>query len=214
MNGVPTSRIIGNEMHHPLSRRSLLAGAAVAAAMPGATGFEAHAADGPTRIALAAERRVIEVNGRAASVFGIRRPDGSPGMVLDPGQRFSVDLTNRCAEDTIVHWHGQTPPFLQDGVAETGGTILKPGTVQAYDFLPRPGTHWMHSHHGLQEPLIVRTSDDVKADVQEVTVLLHDFSFKDPAELLAKVVGSVATPCRVWTWGSTAASHPAWAIRT
>ncbi len=186
-------------MYSPLSRRSLLVGAAAAAAMPGTTGFKASAAERPTRIALAAERRIIEVNGRAASVFGIRRPDGSPGIILDPGQRFSVDLANRCAEDTIVHWHGQTPPFLQDGVAETGGTILKPGTVQAYDFVPRPGTHWMHSHHGLQEqalmaaPLIVRTSDDLKADVQEVTVLLHDFSFKDPAELLAKAVGSAGS---------------------
>lgn len=51
----------------------------------------------------------------------------------------------------------------------------------------------MHSHHGLQEqallaaPLIVRTAADVRADVQEVTVLLHDFTFRDPAELLASI---------------------------
>ena len=34
-------------------------------------------------------------------------------------------------------------------------------------------------------PLIVRTAEDVAAGIQEVTVLLHDFSFRDPMEILA-----------------------------
>jgi len=148
----------------------------------------------PTRLLV--ERRTIEVDGRAASVFGITQPDGTPGIALDPGHPFSVTVENRAAEATIIHWHGQTPPFLQDGVAETGGLLIQPGAVQAYDFPARPGTHWMHSHHGLQEqalmaaPLVVRTAADLKEDVQDVTVLLHDFSFRDPAEVLAAVMGA------------------------
>ena len=119
-----------------------------------------------------------------------------PGVVLDPGQPFSVTVENRAAEATIIHWHGQTPPFLQDGVAETGGLLIQPRSVQAYEFPARPGTHWMHSHYGLQEqallaaPLVVRTAADLKEDVQDVTVLLHDFSFRDPAEVLAAVTGA------------------------
>jgi FtsP/CotA-like multicopper oxidase with cupredoxin domain len=48
----------------------------------------------------------------------------------------------------------------------------------------------MHAHT-LQEqsllaaPLIVRTSADRQRDEQEVTILLHDFSFKSPEEMLA-----------------------------
>ena len=38
-------------------------------------------------------------------------------------------------------------------------------------------------------PLIVRTAEDVRADAQEVTVLLHDFTFRDPAEILAELGG-------------------------
>jgi len=38
-------------------------------------------------------------------------------------------------------------------------------------------------------PLIVRTAEDLRADMQDVTVLLHDFSFHDPAEVLAAVTG-------------------------
>ena len=176
-----------------LSRRVLLATGAGAVAWPVLRGSARAVPGQPARLII--ERRTIDVDGRAASVFGIRQPNGTPGLVLDPGQNFMVEVANRCGEDTIVHWHGQTPPYLQDGVAETGGMVIEPGAMLAYGFLARPGTHWMHSHHGLQEqalmaaPLIVRTAEDLRADVQEVTVLLHDFSFRDPAELFASVTG-------------------------
>ena len=175
-----------------LSRRGLL-GATAAGIAAFSHRPRAFAASPPLR--LTAGRRTLEVNGKSASVFGITGPDGAPGLVLDPGQRFAVTLANRAGEDTIVHWHGQTPPYLQDGVAETGGTLIANGADQGYDFVARPGTHWMHSHHGLQEqmlmaaPLIVRTAEDVRADAQEVTVLLHDFTFRDPAEILAELGG-------------------------
>lgn len=185
------------------SRRQFLAAAASAVAV----GAMADLAPAPVRRALAAapaptrlivERRVLEVHGKAASVFGIRRPDGAHGLFLDPGQRFRVDLENRAGEGTIIHWHGQTPPYRQDGVADADRPLIAPGTTVSYDFEARPGTHWMHSHFGLQEqllmaaPLIVRTDADQRADAQEVTVLLHDFTFKDPAEILAGLTRGAA----------------------
>jgi FtsP/CotA-like multicopper oxidase with cupredoxin domain len=177
-----------------LTRRGLLA---VTAALTTSSTFnarDAYAQASPVR--LSAERRVLDVNGRAASVFGIRQPNGTAGVVLDPGQRFAVALANDSGEPTIIHWHGQTPPVRRDGIADTGfETVIAAGAAQTYDFAPRPGTHWMHSHHGLQEqilmaaPLIVRTAEDAAADMQEVTVMLHDFSFRDPAEILAGLTG-------------------------
>ena len=176
-------------------RRTVLGAAVFGVAGSGlGRGGRADAAPTAPWANLAVERRTIDVDGRAASVFGIRRPNGTPGLVLDPGQRFAVDLANRCGEATIVHWHGQTPPPLQDGVAETGGALIQPGGSQGYEFAARSGTHWMHSHHGLQEqalmaaPLIVRTAAEVRSDAREVTVLLHDFSFRAPAEVFAEVV--------------------------
>jgi FtsP/CotA-like multicopper oxidase with cupredoxin domain len=128
-------------------------------------------------------------------VFGIRQPDGTHGLFLDSGQRFLVGLENRTGEDTAIHWHGMTPPYVQDGVADANRPLVMADSTQGYDFEPRPGTHWMHSHHGLQEqllmaaPLVVRSAEDLRADLQEVTILLHDFTFKDPAEILAKLTG-------------------------
>lgn len=195
-------------MSRHVSRRGLLASAAA-----GAVGFLAprlgfgQFADpqslttGPSLNPCAlpqliVERRTIEVNGKPASVFGLTAPDGSSGLVLDPDQRFLFELVNRSGEATIVHWHGQTPPTDQDGVVETGyeGPIEN-GERHVYDFATRPGTHWMHSHLGLQEqellaaPLIIRSAQDLALDAQEVTVFLHDFSFKDPAELLRSLTG-------------------------
>jgi FtsP/CotA-like multicopper oxidase with cupredoxin domain len=175
------------------SRRRLLASAASAGLAAGLPFPLAATAQHQ----LIADRRSIVVNGKPASVFGLRRPDGQSGLILDPGERFIVDVLNRTGEPTIVHWHGQTPPPDQDGVTDTGYVApIAPGATQRYDFLARSGTHWMHSHHGLQEqallaaPLIVRSADDTRLDAQEVSVLLHDFSFRSPAEVLAIVTGS------------------------
>ena len=185
------------------NRRHFLA-STIAVASAGSLGFllpvGGRHALAATPMSLIAERRVLDVKGRAASVFGIRQPNGIAGLVIDPGQRFLVNVANRAGEDTVIHWHGQTPPNVQDGVTETGSALIKAGTQQGYDFAPRSGTHWMHSHHGLQEqqlmaaPLVVRSAKDLRQDAQEVTVLLHDFSFRDPAELLADLVGGSGMP--------------------
>ena len=42
-------------------------------------------------------------------------------------------------------------------------------------------------------PLIIRTEADRRADLQEIVVLLHDFTFRTPSEVLAAVAGPNAT---------------------
>ncbi len=179
-----------------LSRRQLLTATAAvgcAAVVPAAPARALAAPDSIARLAV--ERRTLVVKGKPATVFGIRQPNGTAGLILDPGARFRVDLTNRAGEDTVIHWHGQTPPYAQDGVVDANRPAIRDGASASYDFAARPGTHWMHSHHGLQEqrlmaaPLIVRTEEDRRADEQEIVVLLHDFSFRDPTEILAGLTG-------------------------
>nr|WP_295467822.1 multicopper oxidase family protein [Mesorhizobium sp.] len=147
-------------------------------------------------------RRTIEVNGKAASVFGLQHENGSPGLRLRAGDAFNVLLRNETAESTIIHWHGLTPPWPSDGVGDAPLPLIAAGADRAYDFpVGRPGTHWMHAHT-LQEqallaaPLIVADPNDDKRDEQEVVVLLHDFSFSSPEELLARLTGSAAAPMR------------------
>lgn len=135
--------------------------------------------------------RALEVRGRAATVYGLTGSDGKSGLTLDAGTEFNVLLRNGLDEATLVHWHGLTPPWTDDGVPGAPAPHLGAGEERRYRFPVGPGgTHWMHAHT-LQEqallaaPLIVRTAEDRAADEQEVVLMLHDFSFKSPEELLA-----------------------------
>jgi FtsP/CotA-like multicopper oxidase with cupredoxin domain len=139
------------------------------------------------------ERRDIEVNGKSASVFCIRQPDGTFGITTDVGKPFRVRVENHIEEPSLIHWHGLTPPWRQDGVPETSGLKIPPGGSADYDFpLRRGGTYWMHSHYGLQEqlllsaPLIIRDGSENPSQ-QEVIVMLADFSFTPPDQILAQL---------------------------
>ncbi|MDE2444598.1 MAG: multicopper oxidase family protein [Alphaproteobacteria bacterium] len=136
--------------------------------------------------------RVLDVKGKAAKVFGLMGPTGKPGLEMVLGQRFRYDLVNQLSEETSVHWHGLTPPSAMDGVPQLSAPALQPKETRTIDFEnTKAGTHWMHSHVGLQEqrllaaPLIVHELQKPLFDEQEHVVMLHDFSFRDPQEILA-----------------------------
>jgi FtsP/CotA-like multicopper oxidase with cupredoxin domain len=146
---------------------------------------------GTTKLRLIAGTRTLDVNGKPARVFSLIGPNGKPGITLSPGERFHVDLVNRAGTSTIIHWHGQLPPWTQDGFPWPQTPPIAAGDTHSYDYAPIPGTFWMHSHQGMQEqslmtaPLIVHSAEDLRADRQEVVLMLHDFSFHTPEELLA-----------------------------
>jgi FtsP/CotA-like multicopper oxidase with cupredoxin domain len=109
-----------------------------------------------------------------------------------------VTLENQLDTETLIHWHGMTPPSDQDGVPGLSQPPLSPAASYEYDYvMTHPGTNWMHSHHGFQEqqlmaaPLIVRDPAEAGLDEQEVVVLLHDFTFTDPAEIFSKLTGGM-----------------------
>ena len=182
-------------MSPDFTRRGFLA---ASAALSASLILPARARAQSSRLALRATTRTIEVNGRVATVWGLLGPNDRLGLVLEPGQNFAVDLTNQLDQPTLIHWHGQIPPNAQDGVPDVPMPMLKPGEARTYDFAPRPGTHWMHAHipehemRLLAAPLIVRRPEDVAADRQEVTLFLHDFSFRAPSEVLAEITGGSA----------------------
>lgn len=185
-----------------LSRRNLLiSGSASAGALALATPFGARAADS-SGIPLTAGTRTLEVNGRPAVVFGLTGPAGRPGLVLAPGDNFHVRLENSTSVPTIIHWHGQLPPWKQDGTPWPQTPPIPAGGAHGYNFTPISGTFWMHSHLGLQEqalmaaPLIVRDAADMRAEDQEVVVMLHDFSFDRPEALLARLMRENARSSR------------------
>jgi FtsP/CotA-like multicopper oxidase with cupredoxin domain len=178
-----------------LSRRTVFVGALAASASLRLTAQAQNApVGGPDgnaapRTVLQLQRRSIEVNGKPASVYGIRQADGIFGLTTDVGKPFHVRVENKIDEPSLIHWHGLTPPWQQDGVPGVSGPPIPPGGSADYDFPLRfGGTFWMHSHQGLQEQslmvaLLIIHDKRNRAGLQEVVLMLGDFSFTPPHQI-------------------------------
>ena len=190
-----------------MSRRSFIAagGACAGAALLQHRGGASllSAGDPPLSQAtrLRASMRTLEINGKAASLMGLEQTGGKQGLSLLVKQPFDVLLENELAVPTAIHWHGLHPPNNQDGVPGLTQPAIAPKASYRYDFALKPsGTHWMHSHLGLQEafllsaPLIVHDPSDKGVDEQEIILFLGDFSFTPPTEIFAKLRKPAAKP--------------------
>ncbi|ARN82716.1 hypothetical protein B1812_18290 [Methylocystis bryophila] len=55
-------------------------------------------------------------------------------------------VENELSEPSLVHWHGMTPPWREDGAPFVSAPPIPPGGKADYDFpLTFGGTYWMHS---------------------------------------------------------------------
>ena len=182
-----------------LVRNALLSAAAFSLPLsvmrPAAGGPSPIASEPPAQSLIRIVKRTIEVKGRDANVFGLMQSNGKPGLSIPAGGDFNVLLRNETVEPTIIHWHGLTPPWEQDGVPNAPLPLIEAKADRAYRFpVGATGTHWMHAHT-LQEqnllaaPLIVTDATEQGRDEQSVVILLHDFSFLPPEELLARLKG-------------------------
>jgi len=187
------TKMNNNTLTRVLSRRTFLGSSAAFAGATLAQGaLPAASASNPL---LTVGSRTIEVLGRAAKVFGVVGPNGAPGLAAREGDRFSGSLLNASTGPLQMHWHGQVKaPFDQDRARPDGGALAI-GQSDKHDFELTPGTHWMHSHtlseqQLLAAPMVTREKD--AGDLQEVVIMLHDFAFRTPQEILAELGGTDA----------------------
>ena len=181
------------------SRREFLASASAGFASMALANRTANALDlfqssKPAPIQLQAITRTLDINGKAATVMGLAQANGTQGLESVVNQSFRVVLENKLTVPTAIHWHGLHSPNNEDGVPGVTQPVIRANESTLYDFPLTPaGTHWMHSHQGLQEarllsaPLIVHNSGSQSADEQQVIVFLGDFSFTPPLEIFAQL---------------------------
>jgi FtsP/CotA-like multicopper oxidase with cupredoxin domain len=150
-------------MVHVSSRRSFIAagGACVGAllshrgyASPLLAQLSGQVSSAPNAVRMQVAMRTNEINGKAASMMAMQH-GGKTGLSLIVNQPFNVFLENRLPEPTAIHWHGLHPPNDQDGVPNLTQSVVAPNANYQYNFPVQPsGTHWMHSHEGLQEAFL------------------------------------------------------------
>ncbi|TDO26361.1 multicopper oxidase family protein [Sediminibacterium goheungense] len=90
------------------------------------------------------EKRAIAVNGQIPM----------PTLSFTEGDTAEIHVHNLLKEETSLHWHGLFLPNKEDGVPNLTQMPIKPGTTHIYRFpIIQHGTHWYHSHSGLQEQI-------------------------------------------------------------
>lgn len=143
----------------------------------------------------------LSVLGKEVTVIAIEQADGTQGYSPEQSEGFHVEIVNQLKVPTSIHWHGLVLPNLMDGVPFVTQNPIPPGGSFRYDFpLKQSGTYWMHSHYGLQEqlfnsaPMIIWTPEErAKAD-RQIVVMLSDFSFTPPGQILKNLKGGMQMP--------------------
>ncbi len=96
-----------------------------------------------------------------------------PPIIVPHNSNVEITVKNKLSSDTItLHWHGitQKNTFFMDGASKVSQCPIGPGETFTYKFkATESGTHWFHSHSGVQRtegmyaPLIVtETNDNIK----------------------------------------------------
>lgn len=90
------------------------------------------------------EKRAIAVNGQIPM----------PTLTFTEGDIAEIHVYNHLKESTSLHWHGLFLPNKEDGVPHLTQMPIEPNTEFVYRFpIIQSGTHWYHSHSGLQEQI-------------------------------------------------------------
>jgi len=90
------------------------------------------------------DKRAIAVNGQIPM----------PTLTFTEGDIAEIVVHNKLKESTSLHWHGLYLPNKEDGVPYLTQMPIEPNETFTYRFpIIQSGTHWYHSHSGLQEQI-------------------------------------------------------------
>ncbi|HCA07369.1 multicopper oxidase domain-containing protein [Chryseobacterium sp.] len=129
------------------------------------------------------EKRAIAVNGQIPM----------PTLTFTEGDTAEIVVHNQLKESTSLHWHGVFLPNKEDGVPFLTQEPIKPGATYTYRFpIIQHGTHWYHSHSGLQEQIgmygnfVMKKRNDDKTfrkgidDLPAVPIILSEWTNLNP----------------------------------
>ena len=90
---------------------------------------------------LVIDRTEVPIEGQMRRVFSINGQIAGPTLRWKEGEDVTINVTNRLAEDTSIHWHGVLLPYYMDGVPMVSFAGIKPGTTFTYRFKVRQSGH-------------------------------------------------------------------------
>ena len=108
-----------------------------------------------------------------------------PTLTFTEGDTAEIYVHNELNEETSLHWHGLMLPNQYDGVPNLTQMPIKPHTTHIYRFpIVQHGTHWYHSHTGLQEQIGMYGSMILnkrkELDTPTIPIILSEWSDMNP----------------------------------
>mgnify|MGYP001627155118 CR=1 FL=1 len=97
---------------------------------------------------------LVNFTGRIKRAIAVNGQIPMPTLIFTEGDTAEIHVHNQLKESTSLHWHGLFLPNKEDGVPYLTQMPIEPNTTHIYRFpIIQNGTHWYHSHSGLQEQI-------------------------------------------------------------
>lgn len=95
---------------------------------------------------------IVNFGGKSKRAIAVNRQIPMPTLTFTEGDTAEIMVHNLLDEATSLHWHGVMLPNTEDGVPWLTQKPIDPHSTYTYRFpIIQHGTHWYHSHSGLQE---------------------------------------------------------------
>lgn len=97
---------------------------------------------------------LVNFTGKSKRAIAVNGQIPMPTLTFTEGDTAEIYVHNELDEETSMHWHGIFLPNKYDGVPNLTQMPIKAHTTHLYKFpIVQHGTHWYHSHTGLQEQI-------------------------------------------------------------
>lgn len=131
---------------------------------------------------------IVNFTGKPKKAIAVNGQIPMPTLTFTEGDTAEIYVHNELNKETSLHWHGLMLPNRYDGVPNLTQMPIKPHQTYVYRFpIIQNGTHWYHSHTGLQEQLGMYGSMILKKKnepaIATLPIILSEWSDMNPKEI-------------------------------
>ena len=131
---------------------------------------------------------VVNFTGKPKHAIAVNGQIPMPTLIFTEGDTAEIHVHNELKEETSLHWHGLFLPNQYDGVPNLTQMPIKPQTTHIYKFpIIQNGTHWYHSHTGLQEQIgmygAMILNKKTEPVIPTIPVILSEWADRKPKEI-------------------------------
>lgn len=130
----------------------------------------------------------VNFSGKSKRAIAVNGSIPMPTLTFTEGDTAEIYVHNDLNEETSLHWHGLILPNQYDGVPNLTQMPIKPHTTHLYKFpIIQHGTHWYHSHTGLQEQIGMYGAFIMNKrkewDIPTLPIVLSEWTDMNPEEV-------------------------------